>query len=305
MRYRPRLLFLLSSFAILASGCTSLLTGSQEKVREGSSTSLVDYLYPDGQVPRVPMETLPTLELPLRVGIAFVPSSDRTDLADADKQTMLNVVAATFQDRPYVSSIEAIPDQYLQSTRGIVGMQQVAALYGVDVMALVSYDQLAFSGERNAALLYWTIVGAAVIKGNSNEVRTLVDTAVFDVNTATLLFRAPGAHSRQQNATLFDSARDLRHLRRDSFITANDDMITNLDLELASFEERVKAGEVVQVVWTDGGGGSTGPVLLLALLASLLLRSRLAGVVGHEVLDAGARNVGPAIDEQFDVLPGR
>ncbi len=276
MRYRPPIVFLFSCIAILSSGCTSLLTGSQEQVRQGSSTSLVDYLYPDGQVPPAPNETLPTLELPLRVGIAFVPSNDRTDLAEADKEAMLDTVAAAFRDRRYVASIQTIPDQYLQSARGIVGLQQVAALYGVDVMALVSYDQLAFSGERDAALLYWTIVGTAVVKGNTNEVRTLVDTAVFDVNTATLLFRAPGVHGQQQNATLFDSARELRHLRRDSFVTANEDMIANLDLELGKFEERVKSGEVVQVAWTDGGGGTTGPALLLLLVVLALFRTRFS-----------------------------
>ena len=276
MPYRPLVLLFAGCLTLFSSGCSSLLTGSQEQVREGSSTSLVDYLYPNGQVPPEPGDTLPTLSLPLSVGIAFVPSKARTDLGEAEKQALLDAVAAGFRDRHYVHSIQTIPDQYLRSARGIVGMQQVAALYGVDVMALVSYDQLAFSGERDSALLYWTIVGTAVVKGNTNEVQTLIDTAVFDVGTATLLFRAPGVHRQQRNATLFDSARDLRHLRQDSFAAANGDMISNLDVELGRFEERVKAGDAVQVAWTDGGGGALGVWLLLALAATGLWRTRLS-----------------------------
>ena len=59
-------------------------------------------------------------------------------------------------------------------------------------MALVSYDQVANTSEKTSSLLYWTIVGAYVVKGNKNDVQTFVDTAVFDMATRKLLFRAPG-----------------------------------------------------------------------------------------------------------------
>ncbi|MEQ1704159.1 MAG: Ig-like domain repeat protein, partial [Ilumatobacteraceae bacterium] len=51
--------------------------------------------------------------------------------------------------------------------------------YGLDVIALVSYDQVAHSAETTSSFLYWTIVGAYVVKGNKNDVQTFVDTAVF------------------------------------------------------------------------------------------------------------------------------
>ena len=269
----------------LATGCTSLLTGSQEQVRSGASSSLVDYLYPDGAIPPAAPDVMPELELPLRVGIAFVPATTRRSLSEAEKQHLLGEVATAFRDRPYVTSIETIPDQYLTSARGVFGMQQVAALYGVDVMALVSYDQLSFSGERDSALLYWTIVGTAVVKGNSNEVQTMIDTAVFDVQTADLLFRAPGVHSQQRNATLFDSARDLRHLQGDSFRAANTDMVQNLETALEGFEEAAKKGETVQVAWRDdgaGGGGALGGLwlALLALVSAARFRRTRAALRG-------------------------
>jgi rhombotail lipoprotein len=266
----------------ILSGCMSLLQGNQEIMRSGTSSSLVDYLYPDGEIPPAVSETLPHLELPLRVGIAFVPSSRDHLLSGAQKAELLNEVASTFRERQYVSSIEAIPDQYLASSRGIIGMQQVAALYDIDVMALVSYDQVAFTGERDAALLYWTIVGTALVKGNTNEVRTMIDTAVFDVPTARLLFRAPGTDQEQRNATFIDAQREMRHLQTESFAGANRDMIVNLDAELGRFEERVKQGEVAQVSWSggSGGGGSTGLSMLAILLAGLAWRRlRPASVV--------------------------
>jgi rhombotail lipoprotein len=154
----------------------------------------------------------------------------------------------------------------MRSARGTQGMKQVAALYGVDVLALVSYDQISFSGERDSALLYWTIIGALAVKGNTNEVQTMIDTAVFDVATAKLLFRAPGTARDQRNVTLLESGRDLRKLRGEGFVTATDDMIVNLDQELEGFRSAVEAGERAQVEWKPGYGGGGTSAWLLALL---------------------------------------
>jgi rhombotail lipoprotein len=157
-------------------------------------------------------------------------------------------------------------------------MKQVAALYGVDIMALVSYDQISFSGERDSALLYWTIVGALVVKGNTNEVQTMIDTAVFDVATTKLLFRAPGTHKQHRNVTLMDKSRDLRRLRSASFVAANDDMIVNLGQELEGFRTEIESGERAQVEWRPGSGcgGTTLPMLslLIVLVAARKTRRR-------------------------------
>jgi rhombotail lipoprotein len=256
---------------LLLCGCVSLWTGGKEQVRQGASSSLVDFLYPGGEQPPEPDHRLPYLQPPLRVGIAFVPSQNSTDISAAQKQALLEHVADAFRGRDFVESIETIPDTYMRSARGLLGMKQVASLYGVEVMALVSYDQISFSGERDSALLYWTIVGALVVKGSTNEVQTMVDTAVFDVPTAKLLFRAPGTHTQQRNATLVDNARDLRDLRSKGFLGATDDMIVNLDQELEQFREAARSGQRAQVEWkneSDGGGGGFALPLILLLFAA-------------------------------------
>jgi len=268
---RITIIVLLMTFV---AGCSSFWLGpGYEATREGASSSLVDYLYPDGEIPPAVSDNMPFLNLPTRVGIAFVPSPNREDISAAEKQELLEHVADSFRDRDFVQSIETIPDTYMRSARGIQGMKQVAALYGVDVLALVSYDQISFSGERDSALLYWTIIGALAVKGNTNEVQTMIDTAVFDVATARLLFRAPGTARDQRNVTLLESGRDLRKLRGEGFIAATDDMIVNLDQELEGFRAAVEAGELARVEWKPGyGGGSASPWLLSLLFLSCLYR---------------------------------
>ena len=56
-------------------GCSAAFYGTTER---STSSSLVDYLYPGDQRPVIDPETTPRLELPLRVGIAFVPTSRRS-----------------------------------------------------------------------------------------------------------------------------------------------------------------------------------------------------------------------------------
>lgn len=254
---------------LVFAGCSSLWNLGGE-TRSGVSSSLVDYLYPAGEVPPDIQNTIPYLELPLRVGIAFVPGQGgRSAISEATKIELLDKVKAEFVDREYIEHIEVIPDTYLRSSKGINGMQQVARLYGVDVMALVSYDQVAVSEDNPASFLYWTIVGAYVIPATSNEVQTFVDTAVFDVKTARLLFRAPGVDRTSDRSTLVESNEAVRKSRDASFAAAMGTMTQSLELELDSFRERMKEDpQVAQAEWKPGhgGGGSFGWLSLLPLM---------------------------------------
>lgn len=250
-------------FLTVLGGCSSFWQlGSGPETRGGVSSSLVDYLYPKGEVPPDIASTIPRLELPLRVGIAFVPAVQRSSaISEATKMQLLENVKQEFVDREYIEHIEVIPDTYLRSSNGVRGMQQVARLYGVDVMALVSYDQVAVSEDNTASFLYWTIVGAYVIKGTENEVQTFVDTAVFDVSTARLLFRAPGADKSSKRSTAVQSGEAVRKSREASFAVAMRTMTDNLAFELDRFRERAKEdSQVADLAWKPGfgGGGAFG-----------------------------------------------
>ena len=268
-------LFAIAMVAFMLTGCSTMWNWSGG-ARSGASSSLVDYLYPDGQEPPGVEQTIPYLELPLRVGIGFVP--DRAGygtISEATKMQLLAKVKAAFIDREYISHIEVIPDTYLRSSRGVIGMQQVARLYDVDIMALVSYDQVAVSEENPAGLLYWTIVGAYLIKATSNEVQTFVDTAVFDIDTARLLFRAPGTHTMSDRSTLVEAGEVVRKAKDESITVAMDQMTGNLAVELDRFEERVKEdSSVAKTEWRPGSGGGVFSWLMVALLALIGGRTR-------------------------------
>jgi len=157
-------------------------------------------------------------------------------------------------------------------------------MYGLDVMALVSYDQLSTSSEKKSSFLYWTIVGAYLVEGTRNEVQTLVDTAVFDIPSRTLLFRAAGTDRVVKDTTMVESPQQMRTAQAGSFSRAMDDMSVSLQRELVVFKDRVKEQKApVRVVRTDGGAGAWGGGLLVLTLLTLL--SPRAGRRGRPTSD--------------------
>jgi rhombotail lipoprotein len=256
---------------LVLAGCAGFFG---HDTRQGVSSSLVEYLYPDGEEPPPPPELAPHLRLPLAVGIAFVPSSSgHAALTEAERVELLGKVKTHFEKREYIREIAVIPEAYMRSGRGFQSLEQVARLYNLDVVALVSYDQVAHTDERTSSFLYWTIVGAYVVKGNENDVNTFVDTAVFDVATRKLLFRAPGVSEISSSTTLVGLEADLRATQQKGFGIAMDDMTVNLDKELDVFKDRIRQDQSVRVSYSPGysGGGGGGAGGLGSIAALLLL----------------------------------
>jgi rhombotail lipoprotein len=259
----------------------------QCQLQTHSSSSLVNFLYPNGKTP--PQEnSVPELHVPLRVGLAFLPSRSSNGSAQLDaahKEELLNRIRAGFADRKFVAEIVIIPDYYLDAGKGFVGLEGVQRLYSVDLMALVSYDQVTHQDDKKLSLGYLTIVGAYILKGSSHDVATLVDLAVVDPTTRSLVLRAGGTDTQHGNSTLIDEQRDSRRASATGFNAATEQMIGNFDAALTRFEGDVRAGKAnVRVVnrngspRSQGSGGGSVDVLSICVLLSLLAVRKTSGV---------------------------
>jgi rhombotail lipoprotein len=255
---------------LMVGGAGGCATGETHHV-----TSAVDYLYPDKEPVVAP--GIPLLNIPLRVGIAFVPSSGGLDsrgrrtsgefipyqsgdivLTEKRRMDLMQEVATYFKKYAYVKDIEIIPSAYLKTHGSFTNLDQIRTMYGVDVIALLSYDQVQFMDQGAISLTYWTIVGAYVIPGQKNDTHTMLDAVVFDIKSRKMLFRAPGTSHIQGNATPVNLSEQLRADSDKGFSIAAKEMITNLDEQLSLFKEKVKERPTEYTVVTSPGYNSAG-----------------------------------------------
>ena len=256
------------------SGCADLACFTSCQRHAQNSTSLVEFLYPNGAPPPA-QDSQPQLRLPLRVGLAFLPSNGEQRIGPdaAQKEALLQEIRKRFVSRKFIAEIVLIPDYYLQGKRGFEGLEGVQRLYGIDLMALVSYDQVAHEDDNHWSLGYMTIVGAYVLKGTRHDVSTLVDLAVVDPATHSLVLRAGGFDTRHGTVALVDENRRLRETASEAFAAATQQMIDHFDSALTAFESQVRDGTAnVRVVSNHGrptGGGGAIDWLALLFLAPI------------------------------------
>jgi len=284
-----------STLLLLPLGaCASGVHGRQ-------TSSVIDYLYP-GQRDVAIQPAVPVLRLPLKVGVAFTPESEGLrssrgqSFSEKDKLDLMREISERFRRQPYVRSIELIPSSYLSPKGGFANVDQLRTMFGLDVLVLLSYDQIQFSEETKLGVTYLSIVGAYLINGQKNDTRTLMEAVVYDISSRALLFRAPGLSQVSGTSAPVNQTMKLRADMDRSFREAAEDLATNLETELGSFAERVKESpEQVRVVETAAyeaararsarsggtGGGSSGALLGLGVVllmgASTAFRGRSRG----------------------------
>ncbi len=258
-----------------------------------TKSSVVDYLY-SKESGEIIQPSIPHLNIPVRVGIAFVPEQvanskwargDESPLTESNKSNLLEKVADKFRPYKFVSKIEVIPSAYLTPNGGFSNLEQIRTMHGIDVIALVSYDQTQFTDSDFLSFTYWTLIGAYIVSGEKNDTSTMLDTTVYDISSKKMLFRAPGTSEIKGRSTPINLSEELRLDSINGFKEASEKMTGNLDIQLNRFREKIKNNpEQVKVNYRKGysGGGSFSifelTALLLLLLFSIVIRSnRVAG----------------------------
>jgi rhombotail lipoprotein len=237
----------LPAFALVVSTLAASACASGGGPAARRSSSVVSYLASSPAEGSAPAPVKSVLRLPLRVAIAFVPAvSDgvsRTHdelFAASDRMVLMEKVREHFAARPWVGSIQIVPDQYMQLRGGFENLDQLRRLLGVDVIALLSYDQVQFTDDTRLSLTYLTIAGAYLVNGQKNDTRTMLDAAIFDVASRRMLFRAAGESHVRAGATAVNVNQRRRDDAQRGFREAADDLVTKLDAELERFAARVR-----------------------------------------------------------------
>ena len=228
----------------ITMGCTTPRGARESK----QSASIVDYLYPSAASAPNMAPGIALIRPPVRVGLAFVPSDPKArTLPETEKLKLLERTKAAFAKQPYVGKIEIIPSQYLRAGGGFDNLQQVSRMFDVDIMAMVSYDQVHFTDTNSLALLYWTIVGAYVVNGNEFDIKTMRDISVFDVTSRKLLLHAPGTSQINGGSNWANYSERARAAQIEGYQKAVEQLLPQLNTEIESFRERLKAAADIKL----------------------------------------------------------
>lgn len=266
-RFAPLLVLL-----VAVTACAGLVEGKKSH----RASSVVDYLYP-GKANTIDKPSIAYLNLPIDVGIAFVPATGsrqaNQDLDETRKTALMESIASGFGQHDFIRNVEMIPTAYLRPGGSFDNLDQIRTMYGVDVMVLLSYDQVQYTDEGLLSLTYWTIVGAYIFQGEKNDTSTMIDAAVYDIASRKMLFRAPGISQVKGSATFVNQSEELRQDSAEGFRVAADDLVVNLTAELDRFKVKVKERpDEIRVTrakgYTGGGDLGAGFAILFLLLAS-------------------------------------
>jgi rhombotail lipoprotein len=287
-----RLVFPSGVLVFALTGCATW-----RDARQHQSSSVVQFLYPDKDQPVV-QPSIPTLRLPLRVGVAFVPPAESKygyygsdfSLPEAKKNELVRQITTEFKSLPFVQDIQVVPTTYLRPGGSFENLDQLRAMLGVDVMVLLAYDQAQITNDTGWSLAYWTIVGAYVAPAQKNDTHTLMEAVVYDIASRRLLFRAPGVSAIKGHSTLVRTTTDLQADSALSFNDASKNLTANLQVELESFKARIKdAPDEVHIEHKPGYSGAGafdgaflifcvvtlgGPLLIARMIKSVPTRSR-------------------------------
>ncbi|MGD8560523.1 MAG: rhombotarget lipoprotein, partial [Gammaproteobacteria bacterium] len=231
--------------------------------------------------PRHVSGDLPELHLPLTIGIAFIPTKGEIPgLSEARKAVLLQRLKQQMAQYRFIDHIQIIPEMYFRRGRGFDHVAKVGRRHHVDAIALVSYDQVVHMDDNNLSFLYLTVVGAYLVSGSQYDTQTFVDAAVIDVNSKQILFRIPGVDDSLTNTTLMGSVREKRQARYQSFETAFDNMIGQVDDEVRYFKRRysnnsgnnAQPQDASKDEATTGGGASDWFAMTLLLLLLVFRR---------------------------------
>jgi len=241
---------LVALVAIAAGGCASM----NKTTRQRQVASVLSYLYPGSEQAPPVSEKVAEIKVPFRIGVAFVPDNTNAEsrLPETDRIMLAGKVGEAFKRYPFITEIVTVPSLYLEPGGGFPNLERIAALLKLDVIALVSFDQVQNAGATGWSFLYWTGIGAYVVDGDQYDILTAVETTVFHVGSRRLLMRAGGISNLKGSATMVGFSERAREARTRGFGEAMNDMIAKLHGEVKLFRERAPKDPSIKLILPPG-----------------------------------------------------
>lgn len=256
--YRFRSVLIVLLLGSLVTGCASM----DKATKQRQVASLLEYLFPGREQVPPASDKVAEIKVPFRIGVAFVPDNADPEfrLPETNRMKLSGEVSAAFSNYPFISEIVPIPSVYLETGGGFENLERISALLNLDVIALISFDQVQHSGASGWSFLYWTGIGAYVIDGDEYDILSAVETAVIDVKSRRMLMRAGGISHIKGAGTLVGFSEEARKARSQGFDEAIKDMIGKLHGAVKRFRQQAPSDPMIRLILPkDYNPGASSP----------------------------------------------
>ena len=230
------------------------------------TSNVLTYLYPGETQPAEISKTISKTSLtntprPIILGIAFVPESRTISnggdtkiepLTEKLKMEMMRELTAQLRQYSIFAEIEEIPSTYLKIGGSFANLDQIRAMTGVDVIGLVSYDQVQFTDRGLISLLYWTGIGWYFVPGEKNDTKTMMDAALYHIPTQKPLLRATGQSGVYHYSTPMNQSQNLRDDSEHGFKEALRMLAENFKEQLDLVKPKVVQGAAGSPIASSG-----------------------------------------------------
>lgn len=230
------------------------------------TSNVLTYLYPGETQPleiskAISKRSLANTPRPIILGIAFVPESRTISnggdtkiepLTEKMKMEMMRELTVQLRQYSIFAEIEEIPSTYLKIGGSFANLEQIRAMTGVDVIGLVSYDQVQFTDRGLISLLYWTGIGWYFVPGEKNDTKTMMDAALYHIPTQKPLLRATGQSGVYHYSTPMNQSQNLRDDSESGFKEALRMLAENFKEQLDLVKPKVVQGTTSSPIASSG-----------------------------------------------------
>ena len=231
-------------------------------------SSVVHFLYSDGkEAVKSPQDSI--LSLPVKVGIAFIPEIRQNQghngqvilpslsgLSEQDKMSLMQEIGGHFSKQEFVKSVVQIPSAYVASMGSFDNLDRLSTNFGVDVIVLISFNQLQFVDKGPLSVGYLTIVGALIVPGEINSTHTILDAVCYHIPSRKMIFGASGSSNVKSRSTPLSIVSQAKKDSIKGFCEANKYLVSNLDTQMDSFKAMIcNPSGIFQIVCAPGYTG--------------------------------------------------
>lgn len=226
---RPIILSFLAAFSLASlSGCAQ-----NNFIRSSSSAPLAQVINNVKDSQQL-IEKKP-LKFPAAVAIIFVPSIGRQPIPNTTLHLAADKLKGQLLANPkFIKSVAVVSGDDIKEK---ISLDRIQALYAVDIVILMSYQQDQRIVQTGAAgLADLTIIGAFLIPGVETKTSTVIDGKVIQVASNAMIFKGNGSDERSAHSSSFSMGSTATEESINGLLAATTDFGNSLSQTLAKFD---------------------------------------------------------------------